>query len=176
MSQVHDPHGADPVGGEPATELTRPVGKTKRGSSVLNVALGVAVLLAVAGIAFAAGRMLTPATAAFPNGGPVGGFQGRPGASPGPGGGGFQPGGGLLGGGGVTIEGTVEARSGDTLTIRTADGQTVEITLPADTTYHAQAPATSDEVQSGVDVRVRVDFQPGQGTGQITADDVTIVP
>ena len=175
MSQVIDPRGADPVGGDPVTEPSPPVARTKRGSSMLNVALGVAALLAVAGIAFAAGRMLAPAAAAFPNGGPVGGFQGRPGASPGPGGG-FQPGGGILGGAGVTIEGTVEARSEDALTIRTADGRTVEVTLPADATYHAQAPATGDEVQPGVEVRVRVDVQPGQASGEITADDVTIVP
>jgi hypothetical protein len=145
---------------------------------LLNVVLGIAVLLAVGGVAFAGGRMTAPAAAAgFPNGGPAGGgFQGRPGASPGAGGGGIQPGGGLFGAGGVTVEGTVESRSGDTLTVRTTDGQTVEITLPADTTYHAQGSATSDDVQSGTDVLVRVEIQPGQGTNQITADDVTIVP
>lgn len=171
MSQVNDPSRDEPV-----TEPVRPVVKAKRGSSLLNVVLGIAVLLAVGGVAFATGRMSAPAAAAFPNGGPAGGFQGRPGASPGPGGGGIQPGGGLFGAGGVTLEGTVESRSGDTLTVRTTDGQTVEITLPADTTYHAQGTATSDDVQSGTDVLVRVDFQPGQGTNQITADDVTIVP
>lgn len=178
MSQVNDPRSDEPV-----TEPGRRATKAKRGSGVLNVVLAIAVALAVGGVAFAAGRMTAPAAAAFPNGGPGGGaFQGRPGASPGPGGGGFQPGGGIQPGGGlfgagvVTVEGTVESRSGDTLTVRTIDGQTVEITLPADTTYHAQGSATSDDVQSGTDVLVRVNFQPGQGTNQITADDVTVVP
>ncbi|HUG29716.1 MAG TPA: hypothetical protein VMQ65_04265 [Candidatus Limnocylindria bacterium] len=178
MSQVNDPSRDEPV-----TETVRPVVKAKRGPNLINAVLGLAVLLAVGGVAFAGGRMTAPAAAAFPGGGPAGGgFPGGPGASPGAGGGGFQPGGagqpggGLFGAGGVTVEGTVESRSGDTLTVRTSDGQTVEITLPADTTFHAQGSATSDDVQSGTDVLVRVEFQPGQGTNQITADDVTIVP
>jgi hypothetical protein len=171
-------------GDYPGTEPDRPVVKSKRGPSLLNALLGLALVIAVGGVAFAVGRMTAPTTpTGFPNGGPGGGnFPGGPGASFAPGGsfapgfGGNGPGGGLFGAGGVTLEGTVESVSGDTLTIRTADGQSVEITVPEDTTYHSQASASGDDVTSGSTVLVRVDLQAGQGTNQVTASDVTIVP
>jgi hypothetical protein len=174
----------DPQGDYPGTEPVRPVVKPRRGFSLLNALLGLAMVVAVGGVAFAVGRMTAPTTpTGFPNGGPGGGnFPGgpgasfAPGASFGPGFGGNGPGGGLFGAGGLTIEGTVESISGDTLTIRTADGQTVEVTLPAGTTYHSQASASSGDVASGSNVLVRVDVQAGQGTNQVTASDVTIVP
>jgi len=162
---------------DPRVERVPPTVKAKRGSSLLNALLGLALVVAVGGVAFAVGRMTAPQTAAFPNGGPGGGnFPGGPGASFVPGGGGNVPGGGLFGGGGLTLEGTVESVSGDTLTIRTADGQTVEVTLPAETTYHTQGSASSADVTSGSTVRVQVDPQAGQGSNQLTASDVTIVP
>lgn len=167
----------DPRSEDPATQPVRPVVKAKRSSTLLNAVLGAAVLLAVGGVAFAVGRTTAPAAAAFPNGGPGGGnFPGGPGASPGFGGNG--PGGGFLGAGGVTIEGTVESKTADTLTIRTTGGQTVEVSLPADTTYHAQAAASGGDVQVGATVNVQVDVQAGQGQGQgqFEASDVTIVP
>ena len=177
MSQFVDEPGADP-----RIERVTPTAKAKGGSSLLNALLGLALVVAVGGVAFAVGRMTAPQTAAFPNGGPGGGnFPGGPGASFAPGasfGAGFGggPGGGLFGAGGVTLEGTVESVSGDTLTIRTADGQTVEVTVPEGMTYHSQAAASSDDVTSGSSVLVRVDVQAGQGTNQLTASDVTIVP
>lgn len=163
---------------DPRIERVTPTVKAKQRLSLLNALLGLALVVAVGGVAFAVGRMTAPQTAAFPNGGPGGGnFPGGPGASFAPGasfGGG--PGGGLFGAGGVTLEGTVESVSGETLTIRTADGQTVEVTLPEGITYHSQSSASSDDVASGSTVLVRVDVQPGQGTNQFTASDVTIVP
>jgi hypothetical protein len=172
MSQLMDEPGMDP-----RVERVPPTVKAKRGSNLLNALLGLALAFAVGGVAFAVGRMTAPQTAAFPNGGPGGGnFPGGPGASFGPGGGGNFPGGGLFGGGGLTLEGTVESVSGDTLTILTADGQTVEVSLPPETTYHTQGSASSADVTSGSTVRVRVDPQAGQGAAQLTASDVTIVP
>jgi hypothetical protein len=176
MSQYMDEPGADP-----RIERINPPVSARRGPSLLNALLGLALVVAVGGVAFAVGRMTAPATpTGFTNGVPGGGnFPGGPGASFAPGasfGPGNGPGGGLFGAGGVTLEGTVESVSGDTLTIRTADGQTVEVTMPEDTTYHSQASASSDEVTSGSDVLVRVDIQAGQGTNQLTASDVTIVP
>ena len=174
MSQFVDEPNADP-----RIERVAPTVTAKRGPSMLNALLGLALVVAVGGVAFAVGRMSAPQTAAFPNGGP-GNFPGGPGASFAPGAsfipGGNGPGGGLFGAGGVTLEGTVESVSGDTLTIRTADGQTVEITLSEDATYHSQASASSGDVTSGSNVLVRVDLQAGQGTNQVTASDVTIVP
>jgi hypothetical protein len=168
----------DPPRESPGSPPVRPVVKAKGGSTLLNALLGAAVLLAVGGVAFATGRMTAPVAAAFPNGGPGGGnFPGGPGASPGFGGG-NGPGGGFLGAGGITIEGTVESRTEGSLTIRTTGGQTVEVSLPADTTYHAQAAASGTDVLVGATVNVQVDLQAGQGQrqGQFEASDVTIVP
>jgi hypothetical protein len=172
---VIDPRTEDPV-----IQPVRPRVKEKRGSTLLNAVLGVAVLLAVGGVAFATGRMTAPAAVAFPNGGPGGGnFPGGPGASPGFGGG-NGPGGGFFGAGGLTLEGTVQSNTSDTLTILTTGGQTVEVSLPADTTYHAQAAASGGDVQVGATVQVQLDVRvgqgQGQGQGQIEASDVTIVP
>jgi hypothetical protein len=168
---------------DPAVEPLRPIVKPKKSGAWLNILLGVAALAAVGGLAFAAGRMTAPATAAFPNVGPGSGqlpgggnFQGGPGASFQPGAG---PGGGFLGNGGVTLEGTVEAKDADSITIKLTNGQTVEVSLASDTSYHTQTPASGDSVQSGSTVRVQVDIQgqgQGQGQGQFSASDVTVVP
>lgn len=153
----------------------------KRGNArLLNLALGGALVLAIGGIAFAAGRMTAPAAAVtgFPGGGnfPNGGL---PGASGAPGRGGFGGFGGA-GGGGASIEGTVESISGTTLTIKTANGQTIQVTLSGTTTYHSQTSATSDAVAAGGKVLVRIGFAgtptTGGGTGNLSASDVTVVP
>ncbi|MEZ0240555.1 MAG: hypothetical protein ACAH65_07135 [Chloroflexota bacterium] len=152
--------------------------------------LGIAFLVAVGGVAFAAGRMTAPTTAAaagglgqngtgsragnggFPDGGfgGPGGFAGQDG----------QRRGDLFGlEAGVTIEGTVEASSPDALTIRTASGQTIEVALNGSTTYHAQASASSSEVKTGGTVVVRVELRQPDGSGTTsgpTASDVTVVP
>jgi hypothetical protein len=169
---------------------TVPPRSRSNGTRFLNLALIGAFVLAVGGIAFAAGRMTAPAStvtgANFPGGLPGngqgnqgnGGFQGRPG------GGAF---GGL--GGGATVEGTVESVSATTLTLKLADGQTIQVALNDSTTYHAQADASSSDVVTGGKVQVRlqlggVDGGTGPsataGTGGIlnsaTAGDVTVVP
>jgi hypothetical protein len=99
-----------------------------------------------------------------------------PGANGGPGRGGF-------GGGGLTLRGTVESVNGNTVTIKTASGQTIEVTTGASTTYNTQAPATASDVQAGKTVEVQVD--PGTGrpspsattTGPVgTAGSVTVIP
>ena len=185
----------------PATDPAIPVRsgpvKAKGGISnrALNLLLGGALVLAVAGIAFAVGRMTAPAATItggnFPNGGAFngqgptgngnGGFQGR---------GNGQGGIGIFGGGaGPTIEGTVESVSGTTLTLKTADGQTIQIALNGSTTYHAQSDATASDVVTGSKVLVRLDFRRGDGAGGPqatagtggtvtgpTANDITVVP
>jgi hypothetical protein len=157
--------------------------------SWVNVALAVALAVAIGGIGFAAGRLTAPAslTAAngigrfgngtFPGGlgpndgyFPAGGFQG------GNDDGGFR---GLFGAGGASIEGTVESISGDTLTLKLANGSTIQVSLSGTTTYHAQASAAAGDVQAGGTVIVRVQLNRGVGTGTATspsATDVTIVP
>jgi hypothetical protein len=151
-----------------------------RGARLLNVALGGALALAVAGVAFAAGRVTAPAASGFvgANGLPGGQFGNR-------GNGGGQQGGpgAFTGGGGLTIEGTVESVTATTLTIKTAAGDTVQIALSPTTTYHAQSDATSSDVASGGKVLVRVGGRiggpaasPGTGATGPTANDVTVVP
>ncbi len=185
-----------PVGPEPAPVLVPPVtGSRSSGSSrLLNVALGVAVLVAAAGVSFALGRATAPATAAatgrlgfgsgaVPNGSFApdanGGFRSGNGAFVGRGG--F--------GGGLTIQGTVASVTGDSMTITTTNGQTITIGLDSSTTYHQQASATSSDVQTGktviIDVTGGLRGGAAEGNGGAnsngtfslgTASDVTVVP
>jgi len=153
----------------------------------LNLVLVVAAIVAVGGVAFAVGRSTAPVAAAgargngqFGNGNFARGSF-APGASGAPG---F--GGGLRGGGGFNLSGTVQSVTGDTLTITTANGQTVEFTLGTDTTYSTNTPATAADVKAGS--KVEVQLQPGANgfrpnasaapsAGPIgTASSVTVVP
>ena len=107
----------------------------------------------------------------FPGGGY---FEGGPGGASGNGGG-FR---GLFGGG-ASIQGTVDSISGNTLTLKLADGQTVQLSLDGSTTYHAQAAASAGDVKTGGTVIVRVQLNRGQGSGGTvtpSVSDVTIVP
>ena len=178
-----------PAGGpEPSVETqpvpaARPKARANGGGRLLNYALAGAVVLAIAGVAFAAGRVTAPAATTagiFPagNGGqfpfPSGGFPG--GNRPGNGNGGP---GGLVSSGGLTLEGTVESISGTTLTLKTPDGQTIQIALDETTAYHAQTDANAADVTTGTKVQVRLDLggQGGAGNGTgMSANDVTVVP
>jgi hypothetical protein len=186
--------GPDPVAGSPGptgtvgTAPVRQVGGMPRAATVVNIVLGIAFLVAVGGVAFAAGRMTAPVTAAAAglgrdgtgtpggNGALPDGGAGRPAGLAGQDG---QRRGAFLGPEtGVTLEGTVESSSPDTLTIRTASGQTIEVALDGSTTYHAQASASSSDVKTGGTVIVRLGLrQPDDGTTTgPTASDVTVVP
>ncbi len=111
-----------------------------------------------------------------------GGFRGE---------GGFAGRGGLGGlGGGLSIQGTVDAVSADSITITTQGGQSITIGLDPSTTYHQQSAASASDVQAGKKVILNVTggFRPGttgngNGGGTTnggfslgTASDVTIVP
>jgi hypothetical protein len=182
--------------------------RSSGGSRLLNLALGAAVLVAVAGIAFAVGRATTPAQAASAAANPFGngnrgGFQGGPNGSFDPNRGPFTngefPGGGAFGGrgnafglgGGISISGTVDSVAADSITIRTASGQSITVGLDSDTTYHQQAAATSGDVQAGKTVILQLQPRNRQGgtgnggngngnggNGQAlgSASDVTIAP
>ena len=91
-------------------------------------------------MAFAVGRSTAPAAAAHGSGAATSGngdfraggsFPGAPDAQRRPGRRRARGFGGR--GGGLTISGTVESVDGDTMTITTADGQTIEVTLDGDT-------------------------------------------
>lgn len=169
-----------------------PLVKPKSSSRALNAVLAIAAVVAIGGVAFAVGRSTAPVAAASALGNFPGTFQGGPGASLAPGEsaapGGFQGGaqGGIGGlGGGLTISGTVQSVTGDTLTIATASGQTVELSLDSDTTYHRKADAAAADVTTGSTVEVQLDFTAGIGrptasadasTALGTASSVTVVP
>jgi len=173
-----------PVAPEPATAPDpTPPRKVKPGTpGWINVALGLAVAVAIGGVAFAAGRMTAPALAAangngfrnVPGGFQGGGYFGR-GYFGGPGAG--QGGRGLFGAGGATIQGTVTSISADKITITTAGGQTVDIALDGSTTYHQESSASSGDVKTGGTVIVRLTLgQTGATQTGPSAGDITIVP
>ena len=169
-----EPMPAAPAAPPAATAPARGAGSAR----LLNLALVGALVLAVAGVGFAAGRLTAPSSLALTgasgplviNGGdPRNGTNGKPG-------GGIQSG--PIGiAGGPSIEGTVESITDTTLTIKTADGQTMQIALDNSTTYHAQTDASADDVATGGKVLVRLNMQRGSGTASgMSAGDVTVVP
>jgi hypothetical protein len=175
------PTPTEPVQAAPV----RPGRGPSRVATWVNIALGVALVAAVGGVAFAAGRMTAPATAAGGlgrngTGFPAGNGYFPDGGAGGPGGLAGQGGRGVFGAdSGVTIQGTVESSSADALTIKTAAGQTIEVALNGTTTYHAQTSASSSDVTTGDTVIVRLGLRQPDGSGTTTgqtASDVTIVP
>lgn len=167
-----------------------PLVKPKSSSLALNALLALAAVVAIGGIAFAIGRTTAPAAAADPRGAFPGGFPNgsfAPNASFAPGASGFPGGQGGIGGlgGGITISGKVQSVSADTLTIETKAGQTIELSLDQDTTYHRKADGAAADVTTGSTVEVQIDFAGGVGRPAASADSsgplgtassVTVVP
>jgi hypothetical protein len=149
-----------PAAAAPPPVAPAPVVVSKRsgGGRWVNVLLGAALVVAVGGVAFAVGRSTAPASAAiaFPDGGivingPTGSFD--PGSVPG-----VRPGGpgGLLGAG-PTVQGTVTAIDEDSMTVRLASGDEVEIALDDTTTYHEATATDASAVAVGDEVAVQAD-------------------
>jgi hypothetical protein len=171
------------VGAAPVTAAPSPVPVSRKSSSGgrwLNLVLALAAAVAIGGVAFAAGRTTAPVSAVG-NGrtgfGPGGSFAPGASAAPGLGRGGF-------GGAGLTISGTVQSVTADTLTVTTTGGQTIVVALGASTTYDTQTPASATDVQAGKTVQVQLTAN-GQGrpaasattSGPVgTASSVTVVP
>ncbi|MBA3877719.1 MAG: hypothetical protein C0498_12495 [Anaerolinea sp.] len=134
----------------------------------LNAVLVLAVVVAVGGVAFAIGRNTAPVAAAGLGGGDAlegGAGEGgggaphaslAPGQSGVPGDGGPFAGEGFGGAGGFTLAGTVQSVTGDTLTITTADGQTLTFSLGSSTTYGTRTPATASDVRTGSKVEIQL--------------------
>ncbi len=165
--------------------LPRPAPAAARRSAWGGLVVVLGALIAVGGLGFAAGRMTAPATASSAGGGRAAGAPGAsfaPSASGGPGG--------LFGGAltGLSVSGTVRSVTGDTLTLETSDGQTVQVGLSG-TTYHGQTAASASDVSAGSKVVVQLSggaggppgagasASPGtvSGTRTFSATDVTIV-
>jgi hypothetical protein len=150
-----------PVTAGPPTP-TRPARSRNRAGSV---ALVVAALVAVGGLAFAGGRLTAPASAATPGGG--NGFRGGgnfPFASFGANG----PGAGVFRGGtdlrSVSLRGQVTAISSDSITIQLDNGSSVTVPLDSQTTYHDSTAGSAADVTVGSTVTVEpgtTTFQPG---------------
>jgi hypothetical protein len=188
---MYDP---EPVAPEPALVAPEPspVGRSRvvppqRRSMTSALVLGLAAVVAVGGLAFAAGRLTAPAAASatgFDRTGTNGrGFNGNfPRASGAVGG----LGGAFRGGGGLGITGTVTAVTSDSITIQLASGQTVSIPTTSSTTYHQQTAGSASDVQVGKQVQVDVarntsgsggaQASPGAGFGNFgAASSVTVL-
>jgi hypothetical protein len=137
----------------------------------ISIILGVAVLVAVGGVAFAAGRVTAPAPAVATRGGGFfggGAGAGGNGGGTGNGGGGANGGGagggafaGRFGGGSVALSGTVTEVASDHITLQVTGGGTITIPIDSSTTYHSQAAASASDVASGA--KVLVQLTPGTG-------------
>ncbi len=154
----------------PVSPVSPPVVKAKASSSLGTGILALAAIVAIGGVAFAAGRLTAPAAAASTTTGAgtgAGRFFGNGGTGAGNGtgtGAGFA---GRLGGanGGLTLSGTVTAISSTSITLQLASGTSVTIPIDSSTTYHSQQSATSADVTAGKSVLVEVSGFGGRGAG-----------
>jgi hypothetical protein len=183
-----------PVSPSPVTAapVIAPATKRRSGGAILNIVLVVAAAVAIGGVAFAVGRTTAPVSATTGNGrgnfgGALPGGSFAPGASGQPGFGGRGGFGGGFGAG-LTLSGTVVSVNGDTLTLKTTSGQTIEVTTGPSTTYNTQSSASASDVAAGKTVQVQLDVTGGGfGGGRPsasgapsgpsgTANSVTVVP
>jgi hypothetical protein len=158
----------------PTAALLQQEGSRRPPTRMLLIAIAIAGAIVFGGAGFAIGRLTAPARTfqGFRAGGglPGGGFGG--GAGDGQGGGGF--GGGFRGGG---LEGTVQSLSGDTLTLKTANGSIVTVNLSGSTTYSREVTGQQSDISAGTTVRIGINFTPGSNpaTGTVNATSVTVV-
>ncbi len=140
------------------TEMSPQLTPRRSGSNLLSIALAVAGLVAVGGLAFAVGRVTAPATAAtatrFGTDAAGSGFSGT--GTNGLGGTRGNAFGGFAGAANLIVRGTVAAISADRLTLTVANGTSIEIPLSSSTTYHQQNAATVKDVEVGSSVLVEV--------------------
>jgi hypothetical protein len=175
----------------PITQARKAAGPSSR---VVNLILGLAAIVAIGGLAFAAGRMTAPTTAATNGNGPGNGRFGNgqfPGGENGvPGGGNFTGGAGFLNGSTV-LQGTVVSSTSTSLTLELGagtNGRTIQIEIPisSSTTVHSQAAATTGDIAAGQKVLVQLGTAAARATQapvasgaprevQAPASDITIV-
>lgn len=159
----------DPTPVPSPAPIAPPAAATRRGVSTTAL-LVVSGFLAVAGIAFAGGRLTAPALGASAAanqlfGAGAAGTAGR-----------RQQG---VGGFGAELRGKVTAVASDHLTVQLDNGRSVDVLTDASTTYHRQAAASAADVTSGSNVLIGVaaatpGSQPSQGQRTLRATDVTV--
>jgi len=160
---VSDPTPTPPVAQPaPVTYSAPPVRPVKKQNRSGTILLAVAGLVAVAGVAFAGGRLSAPPAVAANGGTRTGNFPV----------GSFAPGGGFRGGGAfpsggaagltrsIDVRGQVTAVTADSITIQTDTGTDVTLPINSSTTYHSATAATSSSVTVGSTVVI----EPGTGT------------
>jgi len=173
--------------------VMRPAGARRAGS--VSLLLAMSALVALGGVGFAVGRATSTGqtgTSQSNGNADVGQFGGGPNASGAPGDFGGAARVGALGA--TTLSGTVVSVSADSITLKLASGQTVQIATGSSTTYHGQSSATSADVSTGATVTVQTTVgaaagsspaagssastnagaDPGAIGGSRTATDVTI--
>ena len=141
----------------PPPVVSSPVnaGSGKRRRDPLTIVMFVAAFVALAGVAFAVGRVTAPAATTTATGARGGNGFNFPGGS-------FNPGaanggtGGLGRFGGVSLRGTVTEATADHITLKLTNGTSLTIPVDANTAYHQQASATAGDVKSGTTVEVQV--------------------
>jgi hypothetical protein len=122
------------------------------------VGLVLATLIAVGGVAFAAGRVTAgvgTAGRAFAGFNRNGAGSGAGAAGP-AGRGDLGPGQGRVAGASINVEGTVSAVSGDSLTLTTGSGQTMQLRLAGDTAYYRRDLAAASDIADGDTVQVQI--------------------
>ena len=152
----------------PTAELLQKTGARKTPRTAL-IALALAGVLIVGGGGFALGRVTapTPTFAGFRGGNGGDGIPGFEGGANGLGGGGFRGGG---------LQGTVESISGDTMTLKTANGSTITVTLSGTTTYDKQVGGQASDITQGATVRIGVNVTAGAPAGgSVAATSVTLI-
>ena len=131
----------------------------RKGSTALNVLLGLAAIIAIGGVAFAAGRVTAPAAASTTGG--TGGTGRFPAGSFAPGAGGFRGGAALSA---AALHGTVTAMTPTAITLTV--GQTeITVSTNGSTTYHQQAAGAASDVAVGSTVLVQLNDANGTGLG-----------
>jgi hypothetical protein len=173
----------------PGSALSAPKAKPRRG--LIDILLVVGVVVALAGIGFAVGRLTAPAATAFGQG-RFGQFNGNGqfnGQGPGTGqnGGNGTAGGRGFFGGGLAVSGKVTELAADHVTLELANGQAITVAVDGSTTYHQATSASAADVKTGDTVIVQVQRgaasgaspSPGNagrqgGFGGATASDITV--
>jgi hypothetical protein len=156
----------------PTAELLQKAGGRKTPRMAL-IGLALAGVLIVGGGGFALGRVTAPSR-------DFAGFRGGNGGNGGNGFPGFGNGGGGVGGAGFGgrggLQGTVESISGDSMTLKTANGSTITVTLSSSTTYAKQIGGQSSDITQGATVRIGVNFTAGAPVGgSVPATSVTLI-
>jgi hypothetical protein len=155
----------------------------------VSLLLALSALVALGGVGFAVGRATSSSqtvTSQSNGNSDPGQFGGGPNASGAPGDFGGAARVGALGA--TTLSGTVASVSADSITLKLANGQTVQIATGSSTTYHGQSSAASTDVTTGATVTVQTTVgtaagssagtnavaSPGAANDTRTATDVTI--